>query len=348
MKYRVEIYNGTGQLLADVSDFATSKKIQKKRNRADVISVNFDVNKAKEMSKRIGMQFWDLFALNVNEIRIYRNDTVLTAGQLAYGRPQMTGGRGMVEFKAIGWLDLFAKRFTPQNVRYDNTDGGLIAWNIIDASQQLENGNFGIQQGTIQTSVPRDRSYSDKNIRDAIIELSEVINGFDFEITWNKFFNVYYPKIGSRRTDIAFTYPGNIIDIAFERDGMKLANEIIAKGAGFGDDVIRTTAEDETSRGVYKLRQDIISYNDISRLETLQEHADGERDVKKYYRDVPDIIVDGSVEPQLLNYNIGDEIKVVTEEQDIFKPVNDYFRIDAMDIDINENNKETVRIRLAK
>lgn len=347
-RYKVEIYSKSGQLLADLSNKMTPKKILQQRNRADQISMTADLFILREFCNDIGTTVPALFAVNQNEIRVSRNNKVLSSGVIVYARPSVGVDSGTFELKAVGWLKLLAKRFTSIEQNYSGVDAGAIAWDLINQSQLLPNGDLGFTQGTIQVSKTRDRSYSDKNILDAILQLSEVIDGFDFEVTWDKKFNVYYPKIGTKRTDIQFTYPGNISDLSVVSDGTIVANHITARGSGTGTGALRAVAEDITSEQSYYRLEDIEDYNDVSEIDTLQEHADEDLRQSLSFNLMPDITLVGNITPEYGTYNLGDEILITSNDTVVFGTLNDYFRIDSMELNIDENNKETVRIKLMK
>lgn len=347
--YITRIYDPSGELVADISSMSTKRSIDKQRNRADVISLEYSLDDIKKFSRSISSTAWDIFGVDRSEVRIFRNDTVISAGQIVIAEPGVSGDQRTFKIKAVGWLDLFAKRYTEQLRKFELTDAGQIAATLIEEAQAIDNGDFGIIEGNIQPSVDRERTYEYKNIRDAIIQLSEVINGFDFEFTWDKMFNVYYPYIGSQRPDIIFSYPGNIEDVSFQRDGMEIANKVTARGAGFGGDNITATAEDITSQEKYGLREIIVDYNDVILYDTLLEHAEAEILQNKEFVDIPDITVRGDIEPKFGQYNIGDYVKLnISRDNEIFSPINGMFRIDAMNIDVDVNNVEKIRMQLMK
>lgn len=353
--WSVEVYDGSGNLVADLSTRATKRRIVKTRNRADTIELEYDLDNIKKLSSELNLNAWDIFAVAQNEIRIKRNDTVYSAGQIMDGYPIIDGDSRKISITAVGWLDLFGSRYTDEggsssDYYFSATDAGQIAWGLIDASQNETNGDFGITQGYIQASVNRDRqSYVTKNIRDALIELTEVINGFDFEFTWDKKFNVYYPKIGTKKNNVILTYPGAISLLSFGRRGVDIANNIIARGAGTGADAFAATATDTASQSKFKLRQDIVEFFDVSEASTLQDHADEELKFRRSFVDVPDITLDPAIAPNITAYGIGDVIKIeVLEDLEIFSPINDWFRIDSIDLTIDENNIEIPRLKLMK
>ena len=139
--------------------------------------------------------------LGVNELYIYYNGTLKWAGQLVSTRKTAKGDDIYWEVTAKDWVALLGKRFCGvENIRtFTTTDSGQIAWTLINETQTLANGNFGITLGTIEVSQTRSPSYDKKNVLEAIKELSnlgkdtESNYGIDFEVTPLKVFNVYYP-----------------------------------------------------------------------------------------------------------------------------------------------------------
>lgn len=349
MKYEILITDSSGNKIADVSDRCLSRRYEKIRNRAGYIDLSFDLEDLDKYFGMIGMDIEDVFRTNVNEVHVYRNGTKLHSGQIQYINVLMEASRQVVEVHAVGWLELFASRFTAISQTYTAEDIGAIMWDLIDTTQSEANGDFGITQGTIQTSRDADRTYEYKNIKDAIIQLSEVINSPDFEFTANKVFNVYYPKQGIQRTDIAFTYPGNIISIGYSQDGAEMANQVIANGSGFGSERLLSVADNISNRPTYKLRQKIVQYPDVSIQATLDGHADEDLRTSVGLSNLPVVKIDGDVTPVLGSYGLGDEILLqATRHQDILEPVLGWQRIDAIKVDIDENDREVVDLRLSR
>lgn len=339
--------------MAELTGRAIERNVKKLRNRADTITLVYDLDDIKRLCVKLGLTAMQIFAVAQNEVRIKRNGVVFSAGQIMEGMPVIDGDSRTITIIAVGWLDLFGMRFTDTGgsssaYYFSATDAGQIAWGLINASQAETDGDWGITEGYVQASVVRDRTdYVDKNIKDAIIELSEVINGFDFEFTWDKKFNVFYPKIGQRRENVILTYPGAIKSISYGRHGMEIANSIIARGSGTGEDAFTATAVDAASRGKFKLRQDILDFNDVSKVSTLQQHGDEELVVRRNFVDVPDITLDPVYAPPFGTYGIGDEVKIeVLADIEIFGPINDWFRIDGLELTLDDNNTEDVRLQL--
>lgn len=354
-RYGIEVFDRVGNRVVDLSSWRSSLSLKQRRNRADQISVQFDFETVSKLAISLNTTVDALFDVNRNELRLYRDDTLISAGSLNYLGASFQPDKATITIEALGWLELFGSRYTglstaPSTWYYSGVDAGQIAWGLINASQSQTNGNFGITQGTIQPSVTRDRTdYDYTNIRDAIIALSEVQNGFDFEFTPEKVFNVYYPKIGTRREDVTFTFPGNIRDLGFTRDGAIMANKIHAIGSGNGSQRFQTSVEDTTAQEAYGLREQVFRYNDISRVTTLTEHGQEELRLRKTFLDVPTLTLSGNVSPEFGTYRIGDEVRIdITERTEAFGTLNDWYRIEELGLSVDENDAETVNVKLSR
>lgn len=356
-RYRIEIYNGSGQLIADVSDYATSRSITFTRNSADLIDITFDASKIEEMCLAAHIDFWnDLFVKNVNEIRFWRDDKVISAGQLDYTSVQIQDVGITISTKAVGWFELLKDRYLLGDTAF-NEDAGQIAWDSINTSQtnpaylnpdSTNDADFGIRQGNLVPSMVRVRNYTDKCIKDLIVQEAGVVNGFDFEITWDKKFNVFYPKMGIKRDDIVFSFPGNVQQLRIDGDGTQVANEIEVFGSGSGVNKVSSQVYDRASITNRKLRQSIQVYSDITVPQTLTDHGNGTLAYSAAAFDTLSLVCDGRVDPIFGTYNLGDEVQVITDNQMALKPVNNTWRIDQMILDIDENNKETVTIKVMR
>lgn len=352
-RYRLEVVSRDGALIADLTPRVRGRNYRQRRNRAEVLKANFDLEVINQLALRLNVTVEQLFAVNQNQLKLFRDDTLIGAGEINYLGLNFEGDSVSLDVQAVGWLEWFAYRLTGVAVEggdwyYDAVDAGQIAASLITTSQAAS--SFGVTIGSIQPSVPRDRkTYANDNIRDEIVALSEVDNGFDFEFTPDKVFNVYYPKIGTRRNDITFTFPGNIQKLTFNRDGTLMANKVYAVGSGFGTERYQSVVEDATSQASYRIREKMFVYNNVSDTNTLTEHGNEELRVRRSFLDVPEITLMGDSGPSFGSYKIGDEVQLdITERTEAFGSLNDWFRIEEIDLSIDENDVETVRIKMSR
>lgn len=231
-----------------------------------------------------------------------------------------TDGDRTVTIKATSWFGLFGRRIAGIPKRaFTSTDAGSIAWTLIDESQDSDPdggggyySDFGITQGSITTSVNRDRTYRFKNVRDAIVALSNenLDDGFDFDIDMTKNFNVYYPTKGSNRFNLTFD-DRTIDDWRYGKPLLlSLANRVHVIGGGDNDDVTHVTRTAGTSyRDDWFTLDDVL--DDRESLNTTLLNDKGDRLLAESQSPVP-VFEFSHYDDQIewSDYAVGDTIQI--------------------------------------
>lgn len=347
-KYSIELVNKAGLLLADLSGRASSRSLRLSRNEAEEISWSIDLNDFEKYCRDIGQEPDNLLIGGSTEIRIKRLGTYLAGGQLVYDEGDVTADSQTLEIRATGFLNLFADRYTSILQTYTATQGPSIAANAITTSQALTNGSYGVTIGLLATPGLHDRTYRRTNIKDLIQNFGDLQTGaFDHQFTYNKVFNTY-TRIGNNRPDVIFEYPGNIISFRIPRDSTRLANQIIALGSGNGEETqTQVTVNDTSSQLSYALRQRVITPNSVSTVATLTDHANAEKAAYAYPMQLPYIVVDGNKAPFITDYGIGDYVRVRIGQYRLYRNIDALFRVEAIDLDVDDNDSERIVLTLS-
>jgi hypothetical protein len=352
-RYLIELYNPSGELLADISDLCTTRTYSLRRNRAEDIYLTLNLEKAQDLARSLGMGFYQLYAAGINEIRITRDTRPMVGGQLQYVHPRLNESGATLELRASGFLDLLSKVYleATDNRTLTDTDMGEGAWSFIAQLQSKTNGNLGITEGVIQTSrVITDtwEPYS-SSLKDILIGLTERLNGIDFEFTPDKVFNVYYPGIGTDKTELLLSYPGNISSIGLPQDATTLANIIYVRGSGNGDVQLLETRQDTTSQAAYTRREQITDYPSINVVATLQEKGDETLRLYATPMMIPAVTLDGTQEPFLGSYWIGDRVRfsVDTDRYPAFALLDGQtWRINEIACALDDNDHEAITVKV--
>jgi len=345
--YSIQILTKSGNLIGEFSGRAENRSIKLARNRAEEIIWRVGLIEFQEYANTIGISIKSLIGVNENEVRIKRGDVFICGGQIRHAEVIIEGDDLYIEIRALGFLELFADRYTDILKEFSGIDQGMIAWTLVDESQDLTNGDFGITLGNIETTVNRDRTFEYKNIKDAIIELSEVEGGFDFEFTYNKKFYIY-ESLGVTRSSLLFQFPGNIKRVALPMNGLEMVNEAIMRGSGFGSGQIIAIRSESVLQPKYKLRQKIYDYPSVVNAITLNEIGDELIDTFKKPLEIPQITLDGNQPPYIGAYKVGDRIPLKFDGVDALKHLNDdTYRIDAISVTIDNNDSEEIILTLS-
>ena len=281
--------------------------------------------------------------LGVNELYIYYRDTLKWSGQLVSARKIAKGNDIYWEVLAKDWVSLLSKRYCgAESLReFTTIDAGTIAWTLIDETQSLANGDFGITEGTIQSSITRSPIYDRKNVLEAVRELSnmgvdgEANYGFDFEITPLKVFNVYYPYKGTIRQDVAFRYPDNCENFEAFVDSWGIVNQEWGLGQHWTGTTAIISRADATSQTTYKRREAIKSYRDMSVLASLQDMV--WQDIQWLKNPSTVIRFDSRMDRKtnINDYNIGDGVSIICDKFDI----SEWLWVYERKVEIEENDE---------
>lgn len=348
--YKVTIHNQTGGLVADLTGLELTKQVTRTRNDSDELHCTFSLDKIRDYSSTLGSNVKTIFSNSRNELRISKNGHVVGAGQIISSDRNIDANTREISVSAIGWFGLLARGLTDQALDYSAgvTDGGAIAVALINNIQAQTYGSLGITIGTIQTSNTQVVSYDPgKCVKDAISELSQMEGSFDFEVTWDKVFNIYYPGIGATRPEIPLIYPGNIKKFRLTEDGTKLANLIIAQGQGTGTNKLTAYGVNTISQQVYGLRTRIFNYSDIPNMTMLQSRADADAVYYGAPISIPEIVLDGTLGPDVTQLTIGDRLSCIAINEDGLEDFNNYFRLESYTWAVDASNMEELRLVLA-
>ncbi len=350
--YRIEIWNpATNQLVADISDLCTIRHFTVRRNRAETIDLTLNLSSAQRRADALATPFNQLFAAGFNDVRISRGNRALVGGQINYTRSALEGDAPSLDLRATGFLDLLKDRylFPTDTLVYSAADISAVAWDFVARTQAKINGSFGMTLGATQTS----RNIGDTwqplatSIKDIIIAISERINSIDFEFTPDRVFNTYYPGIGTDKTDIRFAYPGNITALVLPSDATQLVNVSVNRGSGNGDTQVIETRNDLPAQTTYARREHIDDYPSVVVPATLDEKGDETLRLSASPTTIPDITLDGTQEPFLGAYWIGDRVKIDVDAGSAFSALDGQtWRINEIDVTVDENDHETIRLKV--
>lgn len=166
-------------------------------------------------------------------------------------------------------------RYTAATVTFTAQDAGAIAQTLIETTNAL--GATGLIIGTVNTTVVRDRTYQYANVGDSIINLSRVINGFDFDETFLDYgttlaqFNVYASQ-GNTQLAARFEYgPDTMANV---RSMSRTTQPPVNQATVLGANGLSSVAQDTASITAYGLWEVLQSQTDVSEQATLDEKAE--------------------------------------------------------------------------
>lgn len=307
LNYRILVKNKDGELLGEFESFR-NLKFGKTLNSYGTCSFNIPANDPKASS---------LISLRKNTIWIYEEKegdlTLVWAGEQAMRDGNLDNqGNNWVTIYAYTWLEQLNNRFTVYERIFEYQDVGDIVQALIDETQADSYGDLGITIGTIEETSSREITFHNDSVMESIMNLSNMANGFDFEITDNKVFNLK-PIIGEDKTQsIILEYGKNIDSLKITEDFTKPSNRAIVLGNAIGEsDLQRIEVDDYTSQEEYGLREYKFSQMDEMELQSFTDIGNAVN--RKYGNSLfkIDINLSKSSEFTVAEFGLGDDVTLI-------------------------------------
>lgn len=214
--------------------------------------------------------------------------------------------------------------------------------------QENENYDFGITEGTIEETIDRDRSYYNQNVMEAIINLTNVLSGFDFEITNDRVFNVYSLKGEDLTDDVILEYGVNIESAQVVEDFTDPVNKAIVIGQSTDDvnNLVRIERNHTESQNTYRVREGLISEMDVTDTNTMEDKGDALN--RKYGTPLFKIDIDlvKSTGITVVDFSLGDLIRLIIRSG--IYDIHESYRIFEWSIVFDSNNAEKLSLILGR
>jgi hypothetical protein len=335
-------------------DFRTGQKeiLPEALNR----SYSYQLNRAGKASFSLPLtterlQRFPLY-IGVTRLLIYRANKLIWAGVIWEITENAQDDEGTVNVQCTEIFHILSeKRYTSNT--YTSTDAGQIAWGLINTTQGLSGGNLGLTQGTIQATQNRDRAYFDEKVGEKIIQLTEVINGFDFEITPSikintlGVFNVY-SKRGTILTSFRLEYgeglKNNIQSWSRKRTLSDIYNSVIVEGEGYGDIALKSTQTDNSMITAVGLLEGRVQEKSVNQQTTLDTKAQEFIRVRKTEQFIYDITLNNAYN-DFGKYDIGDIVPVKIKYG--YLDINTTMRIYGIDVRVSDAGEEVIKLTVS-
>jgi len=288
---------------------------------------------------------------------VLRNSTPVWGG-IIWGFQARLDSR-VVDFAAQDFISYYSRRTINMTLTYDAAthDQFTIAEGLIDYAQLVAGGDIGTTvYYNALSGRKRDRTYwyfERKNIYEALQQLADVDDGFDFaqDVSGSQAgglshqLTLSYPYRG-RVTDLVFDSSKNVRLLNWNQDGLRMANLIAAQGAGEGDEMTQATAADPGKLATYPLLEDVTMHKDVAVQQTIIDHA--AQDLRRQANPVEGVEVE--IDPDddtsgLGSFIVGDVVRVKVD--DGFINIDKQMRVMGYTVQVNENGRETMNVRLA-
>lgn len=343
-EWEVVLLDQNNQPIMDVSDLVTFE-LEMVLNDIDTLRFQMNLTMFENRCADVGALPRNVLYPDLTEVKVYRNGNAMFGGIVSNTTPEYRENDAILSVSAESYLHYFSFRYLSKT--YTNTDRSAIAWDAINTVQSEPNGDLGITLGHTEATFNSDLDADYKDVK-SIIRLYTYAQPttYDFEITPDKVFNTYL-RLGSNRSDIRLVYPGNIRSVRIPRSSDTLYNRVIGLGSGIGNERLESIVNNVQSQMKYRIKETKETFNDVKRINTLRNNAQGILDQSYEVLALPEIEVNGN-EVDLGILRVGDSINVRIDQSTFSNDVNGMFRIYNMRISIDQNRFESVSLGFYK
>ena len=274
-----------------------------------------------------------------------RDGVTVFRGRIQASADQYAADAETVNFTAVDYRGMLDRRlfWSTSTLSFRGEDQADIAWQMIADTQAQPGGNLGISRGNApETGVLRDRDYqAGKPVGQALAELGEVVNGFDWEIDGNLKFNLFYPQRG-RSTGLVLYWGREITAINRQIDPSKYANAVFFTG-GTGTVPVETAL---TTMPVGIGRWDAQQSDpNLVLQQTVSDRAAYELQVASDLEpSFAATMAEGGWDPGQLW--VGDQAQIVAQAGRL--NINTVRRVIQIDVTLTDDGGETVRADLGR
>jgi hypothetical protein len=256
---------------------------------------------------------------------------VLVWGGVIWGRSYNSDTKELT-ISADEFGSFYERMYIDQTLSFIDVDQMDIARGIVIDAQQAKGApaDIGVIDNGATSTRTRKRTYHGyefKQVWSALLQLSNVRDGFDFsfDVRWGVFnspekvLSLHYPYRGQtgNETSLLFDFPGNVSKYNFPEDSSNNAVKTTAIGSGEGAaQITASTINQAYIDAGYPQTETTYSYKDIIEQDTLQDHADSDLDhVSDRFEGIT-VTVPLLGDPRFGTYITGDEALVrITDER---------------------------------
>lgn len=330
--YQILVKNKDGETIGEFTEWFNLRFSDRLNNYGEC---SFDVPvTSTELQLLTALRRYDVFIVR-NGVTVWSGQQATRTVDLEANSPQM------LTITCYSFFEMLNARYTLPYVRYDQEDQGAILKDLVDTSQGEDAASdFGFTFASIPATVDRNREYSNYNIMEAFINMSNVINGPDFWIDHDKVIHIVPYRGIDKSATVVLEWGINILTASIQEDFSSPANRAIVIGSGFGSSQVIAEYTDEAAKETFSLREQRLSETDVSDIDNLE--AKGEAFVNVYknalvtidFAQIPNTI------PTFGSLAIGDAVRIKIKEG--IYDINNVFRIYGYKVAIGDTGEENI------
>ena len=319
-----------GAAVAEVTD-ARGRSFTRSLAGADSASVS--LSGRSDVGRLVGEGF-------DQDLLVYRDGVLLFRGRIGAPQDSMDADSHEVSIEAVGYRELLSMRHLEADVSFTSVEQEQIGWDLIDAVQTLSGGDLGITREGTATGVARSRAFEVGAEVEATIDgVAEADGGFDWDVTPELVYTVWYPGRGST-LDRVLHYSesgGNVRSLRRQPDVGRYATVVVATTNDEEIDAQSAVASDVAAQGRWT---HVEGVSDADSTSTLQEVADGLLADRESLRAAwtAELVSWGGPE----DFDVGDVVRLVVQSGRF--DTERLLRVQEIGVAIDDSDVETVTV----
>jgi hypothetical protein len=222
----------------------------------------------------------------ITDLWVYRNGVKIFRGRIIGGTDTLNGDGGAeVNVAAVDYQGLLSRRILLRDRTYVQTPQADIVWDLVREAQERPlapnpANTLYITRGVAPAGRERDRTYeAGASIGELIDNLSEVLDGFEWNVNPDRQINVGYPRLGSRK-HFALDFGGFLNSLTRGIDSGTQANGVWQSG-GEGTTPVYVEAPGVAQGGLWQASS---SDPDVTEQATVQAKGEGVLAERRFLR----------------------------------------------------------------
>ena len=326
--------------------FMTGGRVEGEAREWRDLSISLRVDDACDAALTIAGRSMDAALVTelATDLLVYRGTQLMFRGRITTAEDQLDTERHSVAIKATDYRGLLDRRMVWDSdpVSFTQVPQAEIAWALINQSQSRPGGDLGITRGNIPQDRPRDRLFEAGQVVGGLIDgLSELIDGFDWEVTPELAFNVWHPWRGTTKATV-LDYGGTVATLDRRSASGDFANVVRAVGAE-GTAPVTVVADGASSdqRGLWETS---VGDPDLLLQSTVADRAAGLLAERGTTRDVYTVELVPQCYGELVTPEPGDSYTLVVRSGRL--DIQTTVRVTEVAFDATEDGDEIVKLAL--
>jgi hypothetical protein len=308
---------------------------------------------------------------NVVGIYVERAGTLIDGYIIATRRRTLS--TATIEIGGNGFADYYKQRLAPSIAAQTNVDPLPLVRNLfttIEATGQGLGLTIGSETSSSHVSLAAINWAECRTVMDVVNMIakagtppaSTVSVGFDWsiDVAWNgsspaRYLHLWYPSRGRvvGNSQIMFDSDSNLFDFIDAEDGTRQGNNVVCVGQGQGTQgasvpgMLASTASNVSGGGYMQFDRGVTGLKDITNKTLLDARAANELRATVNPVEIATAVVNGSMDPPIGSYYVGDNVRVRTSTRRLFPSgIDAYYRIVQIAVKVDNVGRKQVTLTL--